>query len=301
MAWHAGVVAALDEATGFTSAGSAVAASLRAGLGPRDHHARATDAPLSDAGSELLAHLPDQDDAPLYPVRSGGLPLPSSLGLLVPAFVRRGTPRPGLAVAGLLPRGNQRTDLIRQSVDGLYEHRWPDAPTWICAVDLGRGRRVVFGRDDVHVGSIGRAVEASCAIPGFFRPVRIGDVDFIDGGTYSATNADLAAGLGFDLVVISSPMSASRGALQRSLAAAWRGAHALRLRGEVDAIRGRGSRVVVVQPSREDLGVMGHNPMDRDRRSAVADQARRSTLHRLERVDELTLACLQPSSATRTA
>jgi NTE family protein len=304
------VVAALEEATGWdarraevivgTSAGSLVAASLRAGLGPSDHHARATDGPLSEGGAGLLADLPDQDDASLYPVRSQGLPLPASLGLLVPAFVRRGTPRPGLAAAGLLPRGGQRTDMIGQGVDALSEHRWPDAPTWICAVDLGRGRRVVFGRDDVHVSSIGRAVEASCAIPGFFRPVRIGESEYVDGGTYSATNADLVAGLGFDLVVVSSPMSASRGAIQRSIAAVWRGTHALRLKGEVDAIRDRGSRVVVIQPTRDDLAVMGHNPMDRSRRGAVADQARRSARARLDRVDELTLACLQPSSS-RTA
>ena len=37
--------------------------------------------------------------------------------------------------------------------------------------------------------------------------MRIGGRDYVDGGVHSPTNADLLAGLGLDLVVVSSPMS----------------------------------------------------------------------------------------------
>ena len=50
----------------------------------------------------------------------------------------------------------------------------------------------------------------SCAIPAFFAPVTIGGVRYVDGGAHSPTNADLVAGLGLDLVVVSSPMSVAR-------------------------------------------------------------------------------------------
>ena len=64
-AFHAGVLAALQEETGWdarradlivgTSAGSGVAALLRAGLSPADLLARATDSALSADGARLAA------------------------------------------------------------------------------------------------------------------------------------------------------------------------------------------------------------------------------------------------------
>src|SRR6185436_7750278 len=110
------------------------------------------------------------------------------------------------ALAGLLPEGSIPTDAIGARVRGLYGGtRWPERPLWICAVRLRDGHRVVFGRDPVDVPDIGVAVEASSAIPGFFRPVRIGEERYIDGGVHSPTNAELLAGLSLDGVVVVSP------------------------------------------------------------------------------------------------
>jgi len=63
-AFHAGVLAALAEVTGWdpreaevvvgTSAGSVVGALLRAGMSAEDHYARLTGAPLSAAGARLV-------------------------------------------------------------------------------------------------------------------------------------------------------------------------------------------------------------------------------------------------------
>ena len=55
------------------------------------------------------------------------------------------------------------------------------------------------------------AVLASCAIPGYFRPVDIGGTEYVDGGVHSATNADVLRSDGLDVVVIISSMSAAHG------------------------------------------------------------------------------------------
>jgi predicted acylesterase/phospholipase RssA len=77
-------------------------------------------------------------------------------------------------------------------------------------VRLGSGRRVVFGRDADVTAAVPEAVAASCAIPGYFVPVRIGEFRYVDGGVHSPTNADVLAGQGLDLVIVSSAMSAAR-------------------------------------------------------------------------------------------
>ena len=81
---------------------------------------------------------------------------------------------------------------------------------WINAVRLETGRRVTFGRDLRVTTDVATAVAASCAIPGFFAPVAVDGVRYVDGGVHSPTNADLVAGLELDLVVVSSPMSMAR-------------------------------------------------------------------------------------------
>jgi NTE family protein len=48
-------------------------------------------------------------------------------------------------------------------------------------------------------------VAASCAIPGFYRSVRIGGRRYVDGGVQSTSNLDLMAGLGLDLVICLNP------------------------------------------------------------------------------------------------
>src|SRR5205085_8598325 len=158
---------------------------------------------------------------------------------------------------------------------------WPDKALWICALRLRDGQRVVFGRDDVDVSDVGVAVEASSAIPGFMHPVAIEGETYVDGGAHSPSNADLVAGLGLDLVVVISTMSAPWTALRPSPNIGSRALASWVLEREVRAIRSSGTPVLVREPTAEDLAVMGNNAMDPDKRSAVAQQARSSTVQRL--------------------
>jgi len=69
-------------------------------------------------------------------------------------------------------------------------------PFYAVATDIQSGQEVVFGR-----GNAGAAVRASCSIPGVFRPVRVGDRLYVDGGVVSPVAVDAAKRLGADVVI----------------------------------------------------------------------------------------------------
>jgi len=69
-------------------------------------------------------------------------------------------------------------------------------PFYAVATDIQNGQEVVFGS-----GNTGEAVRASCSIPGIFRPVRIGDRMYVDGGVVSPIAVDAARRLGADIVI----------------------------------------------------------------------------------------------------
>ncbi len=276
-AWHGAVLTALAEA-GWdartadlvvgTSAGSGVAATLRLGVPPHDLVAGALGEPMSDVGRSYAERAGGPIEIPLPPI-GGRIPRPSAPGLALRALAQPTRFRPFVALAGLLPAGRAPTDFIGDRIRRTHDDRWPDAPTWICAVRLSDGARVVFGRDLVP-DHLATAVEASSAIPGFFEPVDHDGDRYVDGGAHSPTNADLVAGLGFDLVVVSSPMSATSDALRRPRWSGARGLHTRTLATEVRRVRDAGTPVLVLQPGPEVVDTVGANSMDTSRRPAIA-------------------------------
>ena len=69
-------------------------------------------------------------------------------------------------------------------------------PFFAVATDLERGQEIVFAK-----GNTGTAVRASCSIPGVFRPVRISDKIYVDGGVVSPVAVEAAKRLGADVVI----------------------------------------------------------------------------------------------------
>lgn len=275
-AFHAGVLAALDEArldardadlVVGTSAGSTAAALLRQGLAPQDYLRRVTGQPMSEAGQSLLGGLPPLTDPEA--ATPGASRRPVAPALLGAALRRPWAIRPAVVGAALLPAGTRPVDPGAARLRHLFQH-WPDRPLWICAVTLTTGRRVVFGRDEWP--TVAEAVSASCAVPGYYEPVVIDGHTYVDGGAYSLTSADLAAGQGLDLVVVSAPLSTGdRWARERG--------HVLRLPArlqldrEVARVRRSGARVVVLQPDAHLRRVLGSNSMAVGRRAPVARAA----------------------------
>ncbi len=338
-AFHAAVLDALGAVTGWdpddaeivvgTSAGSAVAALVRAGMSPADIARRAAGEPMSAAATRLVQRR--QEAASSAAQRAGGaagaarparaasttatataegaeasaangstrstfaaaasLPAgfaPSSPRRLLRAAVQPWSAalRPGTVAAAALPEGRIPTDRAVAGLRRLYpDHTWPDAALWLCAVRLHDGRRVVFGRDpgSTAEASVPDAVAASCAIPAYFQPVRIGGVRHVDGGTWSPTNADVLAACGLDLVIVISPMSARRTIPITSVDGAVRAACRLQLTQEALRVRRRGTPVVVIEPGDRELAVMGSSAqaMDPERGPAIVRTVRESMRLRL--------------------
>jgi NTE family protein len=298
-AFHAGVLAALAEVTGWdprsaeivvgTSAGSLAGAVLRAGLSPDDLLRRAVGRPLSAEGHRLTTRLAPPPSA--FPLRPDAAALRPRRASAPEALARMATRpwdvRPAAVMAALLPPGRISTAMITGGIEPLFGRTWPRDPLWICAVRLDDGRRVVFGRDDEGRRPVlGEAVAASCAIPAFFEPVVIDGVRHVDGGVHSPTNLDVLGGLGLDLVVVSSPMSQAGRSLPRA-SADWAVRRFCRAQLDREAIgvRRRGTPVLAFQPTAEDASLMGLNAMDPSRRGAVAERTLDSTRRRLGRAD----------------
>lgn len=292
-AFHAGVLVALEEATGWdprrasvvvgTSAGSVTGASLRAGLPAADLYARAQDRPLSAEGRRVLRDVPPVVRPPRQAARSGRPPAELA-ATLARAVARPFAARPWSLAAALFPEGSVSTDMISDGVGGLFSGRWPAEALWVCAVRQADGRRVVFGRDG-RCPPVAEAVAASCAIPGYFQPVPVEGDPHIDGGVHSPTNADVLLDADpFDLVVVSSPMSRRGRRPRLALDQAMRGWSGALLDAEARRLRRRGP-VLAFQPDEAVLAVIGLDPMDPSRRSAIAAAARESTLRRLEGAD----------------
>jgi NTE family protein len=69
-------------------------------------------------------------------------------------------------------------------------------PFYAVATSIPDGQEVVFGH-----GNTGMAVRASCSIPGIFRPKRIADKMYVDGGVVSPLAVDAARRYGADIVI----------------------------------------------------------------------------------------------------
>jgi NTE family protein len=212
-----------------------------------------------------------------------------------------------VALTGWLPRGVISTDPLRETVHRVVPSGWAEHPNlWVVACDYETGRRTVFGRPDAPPADLADAVAASCAIPGFYAPVRIGDRAYVDGGVCSPSNLDLLRDLGLDLVICLNPTS-TRDETQSTrpverVAATFRRASGRRLGSEARKVRAGGTEVVLVQPTARDRAVMGPNLMSTRRRHEVIATAIETVGEQLRRAEtQEALAGLPPGEPHRVA
>ncbi|MFD5077263.1 patatin-like phospholipase family protein [Streptomyces sp. NPDC058371] len=182
--WTIGVLAALEEAGALrlasvdhvvgTSAGAAVAAAVL----------------QSGAGAEFDRTVrKGRRNAELAPAVALADVLPDVLAV-------HGTDESVAAKTeklAALSRERSGTDPARRReviAGRLRKDAWPDARFSVTAVRAD-GEATVFTADS-GVGIVD-AITASCAVPGLWPVVTIDGVDYVDGGTYSLTNAELAA------------------------------------------------------------------------------------------------------------
>jgi NTE family protein len=196
----------------------------------------------------------------------------------------------------VLPQGRGSLEPIGSIVDVVNpDGGWASHErTWIVAMDYDSGRRTVFGRrDGAPAAALRDAVMASCAIPGWYTPVRIAGRRYVDGGACSPTSLDLVAKLGLDEVVVLSPMTSLRYDAPTAVAARierrFRRIVTKRLVGEVKKVAATGTKVTLLGPGTEDLEVIGANMMDPRRREQVLETSLRTSRDAL-RADALAQA-----------
>lgn len=76
---------------------------------------------------------------------------------------------------------------------------------YITAMTLDGAKEEVFGPDEKNDVSISKAVQASSAMPGFYKPVKIGDQYYVDGGVKHTANLDLMVNKGAKLIICYNP------------------------------------------------------------------------------------------------
>jgi predicted acylesterase/phospholipase RssA len=118
-----------------------------------------------------------------------------------------------LSLFELLPAGLLDSSGVRHSVAEILRRRGVAdefaalaRPLRVVAVDLDRGEAVAFGARGRRGVPVSRAVQASTALPGLYRPVRIGGRDYVDGGVKKTAHVNLAIGEGARLVLCINPM-----------------------------------------------------------------------------------------------
>ncbi|MBV9803385.1 MAG: patatin-like phospholipase family protein [Solirubrobacterales bacterium] len=275
-AWMMGVLAGIEDATGFdlrdcdyyvgTSAGSIVAAHLVAGQSPRRPSSfdadESSESPNGDRPVDGLAAagLAAARRAGAWALAAGATFAPLALGLAAPggavarAVLLRRLPRPSQTLGDL----HRTIERIAPGFDGRLR---------ITAVDRRNGRRVVFGAPRAPRADVADAVAASCTVPWLFAPVRIGEREYVDGGVWSPTNLDAAPARRDTHVLCLNPTASIPGS--SGLLAVIRGVSRTAVSVEALALRRRGAAVQLLAPNQECAQIMGTNFMDREPRGRV--------------------------------
>ncbi|GAA5186238.1 patatin-like phospholipase family protein [Rugosimonospora acidiphila] len=252
IAWELGVLLGIRDAAGDlrppleaadlivgTSAGSTVAAQITSGqdletLFAAQLSAHSTEIPVDVDLQDLMASLTSATAGALSPSQAR-----QRIGEWALNAATVDEPARRAAVAGRLP-----------------SHEWPDRRILLPAVDAQTGQLIVFTRDSGV--ALVDAVTASCAVPGVWPPVTIGQRRYIDGGMRSATNADLASGS--DRVLVITPTLAGAPAPWGSL--------------DDEIERLSPAAVQVVHADEASQAAFGPNPLSATTRGAAARAGR---------------------------
>ncbi len=174
----------------------------------------------------------------------------------------------------------------------------------VVAVELDTGETRSFGSEGSDHVPISRAVQASCALPGLYSPVRIDGADYVDGGVTKTAHISLAIEDRCGLIICVNPIVPTRhtptskvirlgygfnGAMASAglpaiLDQVFRVILHSRMRYGMDRYRREApdSDILVFEPRPEDLPRYMYNIMRTSSRARIADFAYRSTMQSID-------------------
>ena len=317
-AWLTGGLHALAQETGWdpasadhivgTSAGSMIGSLCASGVPPWfmvAHSGGETFNGLLDADGRPAAEA-DRSAGAVFRLERAAPPIgPGSWKLALKSLSNPRGHTPGALLSGWLPRGIISTEPLKRTIRRVVPHGWSThSNLWVMACDYATGRRVAFGSERAPEVDLADAVAASCAIPGFYYPVTIGGRRYVDGGMHSPSNLDVLRHKDLDLVICLNPTSTLHSIPRKHpierLHAFMRSASGRRLGSERKKLEQAGTEVVLIQPTAEDLELMGGNLMNGERRHDVIELATRTVAEQLRRADvHDALAGLPPGDPDR--
>jgi len=100
-------------------------------------------------------------------------------------------------------RKNMAGNGLSNSFQDLYERRGKEL--YIMAMDLDTSERVVFGHDRNNNFTISEAIQASTALPVFYKPAHLHGRDYVDGAVRKTANLDVAIESGAELIICYNP------------------------------------------------------------------------------------------------
>lgn len=210
-----------------TSAGSTVAAQISSALSLEQLFERQTAEPTSEIDS--------------------GVDIDEISALFLTAMAQPGELKDKLRRIGTIALSTPTVaEPVRRRVieARLPVHDWPDQDVRITAIDTATGELVVF--DASSSVALVDAVAASCAVPGTWPPVTIGDRRYMDGGVSSSVHTAVASDCTTAVLLV--PASESAPSPFSSGTAA-----------EIEAF---GARTFTIFADDASLAAFGPNPLD---------------------------------------
>ncbi|SMQ68525.1 patatin-like phospholipase family protein [Agreia sp. VKM Ac-1783] len=241
-----------------TSAGSAVGAQLAGATGVAEAFATQLEEETAELGADIDA------------VELQAKFVAAIDGATSPEDARRRIGRLALETPSV--DESVRIEVIRSR---LVDTQWPQRDLKVTAVEVESGDFVVFDRTSGV--ELADAVAASCAVPGVWPPVTINGSRYMDGGVRSGSNADLAAGS--DWVVIVTPLPGVGEPGLGTIATA-----------ELDALGGVPTAIIYADQA--SITAFGPNPLDPATRRASAEAGRAVGRASAERVAAMLPAAL---------
>jgi predicted acylesterase/phospholipase RssA len=178
---------------------------------------------------------------------------------------------------------------------------------YISAMRLDGGGHVLFGPDEDSSLTLSEAIQASTALPGFYRPAKIRGVDYVDGGVQQTANLDVAVDKGAELIVCYNPFrpyqsrefvedfskgtGLASGGILAVLNQIFRALFHSRLHLAIDHLASRDDfkgDIILIEPRADDAAFFELNPLSLKNRVEAAKLGFRSVRNSIDaRFDEI--------------